>query len=319
MTVAARERTADLRIYVRREEVPLDAEKLCGARFVPADPPFPRHVAVYRINRPWGDPLDCAQDERDRWAEAERAFLDAVSAALEELYRAHGGRGTQVDLHAGSGVWSHLPAPLPLPGRRRRLAARSAAAQRAFLERLEQAERAYRPVRKEIEWRIEEHQAAQRAAERARRQAEQRRREVFLEVAGQRVWSYAVVTVKRRSAVLAYRLDVAPARPLPEPVEPPARPLDAAGLEAALLEALRDGGHSRVRWDPQARAAVERECQERGEEATFEQWWQAVSGEHWRPGPRPPVHGGSHHSSHGAGDGGYGGGDGGYSGCGGGF
>ncbi|WP_461009610.1 hypothetical protein [Streptomyces capparidis] len=316
--MAARERTADLRVHVHKEKVLLDAEKLCGVRFVPAGPPpFPRHVAVYRINHSWGDPLDCAQDERDRWAEAERAFLGALSAALEQLYRAHGGRGALVNLYSDSRAWSRLPAPLPLPGWRRRLAARSAAAQRVFLERLEQAERAYRPVCEEIERRIEEHRAVERAAKRARWRAEVRRREVFLEVAGQRVWSYAVVTVERRPAVLAYRLDVAPARPLPEPAGlagSPARPLDAAGLEAALLETLRDGGHSRVHWDPQARAAVERECRERGEETTFEQWWQAVSGSYWRPGLRPPVHVSSHHSSHGAGDAGYGAGDSGYGG-----
>ncbi|MER7722275.1 hypothetical protein ABTX99_36110 [Streptomyces flaveolus] len=317
-----------------REEVLLPVEEMCGVRFVPAGlPPFPRHVAVYRINHPRGVPLNYVQDERYRWVETERVFLGALSAALEELHQAHGGRGAILNLYAGSQRWNQLSAPLPLPGWRRRIAARSAAAQYVFPERLEQAERAYRPVREEIERRIEEHLTAERAAERAdaraRQEAYQRRREAFLEVARQRVWSYAVVTVKQRPAVLAYRLDVTPAHPLPKPSRPRVRPLNAAKLEAALLKALRDGELSGVRWDPQARAAVEQECRERGEQTIFEHWWQDVSkhwweevpGKYWNaPDSRPPGHDSSRHSRH-AGDGRYGGsfGDGCSGGFGGGF
>jgi len=43
--------------------------------------------------------------EGDAWEAAARTYLDEVSRALEELYRAHGGRSVRLDLFAEERRW----------------------------------------------------------------------------------------------------------------------------------------------------------------------------------------------------------------------
>jgi hypothetical protein len=139
---------------VVRQEVRLDAAGLCP-RFRPSPAvPFPTHVVVYDV-RPdgWserGELISVSSAEERAWADARRTYLRTLSRALEQLYRAHGGRG-HVEVHLPGGwTGTGLRAPRRWPGWRKRAAARSERAQRAFLEQAAAAEQLYRPVRKRI-------------------------------------------------------------------------------------------------------------------------------------------------------------------------
>lgn len=301
------DRTGDSQVWLYRDNVRVDAEKLCGARFVPvASLPFEDHVVIYRIRHGWGEAVSCSKAESERWADAARTYLDTLSRALEELHRDHGGRRArvEVDLYRGERQWQHLLEPFPWPGWRRRVAARSEKAQRAFLARAELAAEEYRPVREEIERRIEEACAERRAANVARRREAERQRGVLQRVASRRLW----VCVDRAdaSAVFVYRFDVSPSDPVPDLARSRSKPLAVRDLEAVLQESTREDGVQRqIQWDPRACAEVEKECREQGVDITFAAWWESVTQRRWTTrrtsSGTGPIHVSSLHSSYGVG------------------
>lgn len=281
---------------VSRDDIRFDVEKLCEKRFVPAvSVQCPRSVTVYRV-RPkggWGDALPCSQADSERWDAAARTCLDSLSRALEDLYRAHGGRKCTVDLRAGSRSWRVLAPPFPWPGWRKRMAKRSEQAQRAFAAAVQRAEEEYRPVREEIARRLAEHRAEQEARELARRKEAERRRSVLHTVAAQRVWLFTVA--EAGSPVFVHRADVPAALALPDsPAESsPEGGLTARRLEEHLLRLARDSdGPVEIRWDRAAQAEVERECRAQDVAVSFSEWWHAVARGAWkstRRGPQPSL------------------------------
>jgi hypothetical protein len=284
-------------VRFRLEKIRLDARKLCEARFVPMPSVrCPESVEAYRAGHGRGDPLRCSQAERERWEAATRDCLDALSRALEDLYRAHGGRvgKAKVDLYTGGRSWSHIPGPRHWPGWRRRLAERSEQAQLAFAEAVRRAEEEYRPVREEIAGRLAEYKAEQEAAELARRREAERRRSVLHTVASGQVWLFG--TEAAGSPVLVYRADVPTALELPDPEagSSPGTALTARRLEESLLALARDSGHTaEFRWDEAARDEVERECRALDVSVRFGQWWREVTQGVWKdtshgPQPVPP-------------------------------
>ena len=296
----------------------LDAERLCGSRFVPvASLPFEDRVVVYTATS-WGEYVSCSKAEADRWVDTAHTYLDTLSRALEKLQRDHGGGGKAKVNLGGSRTWQPPLKPFPWPGWRRRVANRSEKAQRAFLARAELAAEAYRPVREELDRRLEEGRAARRAAAEARRREKERRRGVLQEMASRHIW----VCVDRADAspVFVYRLDAPPPDPVPDLDESGSEPLTVGELEAVLQGSTREGGIQRqIQWDPRAGAAVEEECREQGLDMTFAVWWESVTDGRWKTRTTSsgtgPMHISSHHSSHGAGfDGGLGMSDGGGSG-----
>ncbi|MGK5632790.1 hypothetical protein, partial [Streptomyces sp. URMC 123] len=144
-----------------KRQAPLgDLAEMCGARFVRvASVSLPREITYYDVRavesttRGTGH-LVCPRDRYEHWQDATLAYLAEVVQATADLYRAHGGTSFSMDLRRGSRSWSPPTKPFPWPGRRRRTAARSAAAQREFLARLERAAAAYLPVRDEIASRL---------------------------------------------------------------------------------------------------------------------------------------------------------------------
>ncbi|MGW4898409.1 hypothetical protein ACWEQL_40140 [Kitasatospora sp. NPDC004240] len=299
---AREDEVADGQVRIRRETVRLDVETLCGQRFVPLRPPPWPQVEVHRIGHTWGEPVRCTAEERSRWAAGERACLDRISRALEEIHRAHGGRRSRVDLYADSRS-GHSPGPaLGLPGLRRRGALRSRDAQLAFAAEVRAALVGYLPVRQEIERRQAE-LAAEAAAEReaaaaARRREEERVAAVVAAVAAHPFWRYRWVESGR--TVLVDRADVtAGAVGVPPGGADAARrpaegwdggPMKALDLSVLLLGHLvRPGGAVTFRWSEEARRAVEEECREHDVDLTFRQWWSRVAHGDWEDGPHGPV------------------------------
>ncbi|WP_232664471.1 hypothetical protein [Pseudonocardia sp. TRM90224] len=143
-------------------ELRLGVAELCAPRFVPLpDRPVPDEVSVYECRSSGWGTVPATEAEAEEWQRAAEEYLDALSAALRELYLDHGGWPVygHVDLRRRTWSHRHVPRPFPLPGRRRRLTRRSHTAQRAFLARFDEAEAAYRPVREEIERRLAEQRA----------------------------------------------------------------------------------------------------------------------------------------------------------------
>ncbi|MFI6846595.1 hypothetical protein ACIBJD_18360 [Kitasatospora sp. NPDC050467] len=282
-------------VKVHQDNVRLHATKRCGGAFESvASVELPEQVEVYRIKDNWGEAVACSEAERERWSEAASIFLAAVSRALEELYRAHGGRGGAFDLEQGTGAWRIVPAPRHWPGWKQRAVERSEAAQRAFLTEVQRAREAYRPVREEIDRRLAEQRAAREEAERARAREAQQRRAVLVEVAARRVWLYEVgeeagegdVAVRVR----VFRTDLPPIAA--DRVDPPQEPLTARELEKDLyaLARAQEAGGIALRWDEAARAAVEEECLARGVSVVFAQWWREMALHSWsvtEDGPQP--------------------------------
>ncbi|WP_406193745.1 hypothetical protein OH807_03500 [Kitasatospora sp. NBC_01560] len=292
-------------VTVRRDDVRLDAERRCAGSFEPvAAVELPEQVEVYRIGDGRGEPVACSGAERVRWSKAAATFLAAVSRALEELYRAHGGAAAAFDLDRGTGAWRAVPPPRHWPGWRRRAVDRSAAAQRAFLTEVQRAAEAYRPVREEVEQRLAEQRTARQADEGARAEETRLRRTALEAVAGRRVWLYEVGESDGLVRVRVFRADVPPAGPAtaapgPGPAAPgpapapvlPREPLTAAELEKDLYALSRAGTAGvALRWDDAARAAVEEESREQGLALAFGRWWSEVARHSWtdrRHGPQP--------------------------------
>lgn len=266
---------------MRHELVRIDAESLCGDRFVPAaDVELPTHVAVHRITTWAGAELPCSPAEAQAWDDAARACLGLVSRALERMYRAHGGRHAEIDLASGARSWLHVSPPLWSPGAQRRSARRSAAAQRRFVAEVATATPAYGPVHEHVAGLVEQADAAGRAAE-------LRRAVLVRELARRRCW---VV----RADGGAVRVGMAAGT---------AGALTAAELEQALA-ATRAGERAEPVWDPEARAELERECRDAGVAMTFPQWWDAATEGRWRrrhETRQQARHATSHHSSYGVG------------------
>ncbi|WP_112469182.1 hypothetical protein [Streptomyces triticisoli] len=282
---------------VSRVDVRFDADELCGARFVPtASVRYPESIEVYRMGAryAWGDVLSCSRADLERWDAAVRDCLDSLSRALEDLYRAHGGRNCKVNLYARERNWTHIAGPRHWPGWQRRLAERSEQAQLAFAAAVQRAEEEYRPVREEIARRLAEHKAQQEARLLARRRKAERRRSVLDTVAAKRVWLFKVA--EAGSPILVHRTDVPAARALPDPPagSSPEDGMTARQLEKSLLVLVRKSGHtSKIRWDRTARAEVERECRALGVTLSFPEWWRAVTKKVWKdtrygPQPSPP-------------------------------
>jgi hypothetical protein len=152
-----------------------------------------------------------------------------------------------------------------------------------------EATAAYRPVREQIERRLE--QFAAEVAER-REQYEnrdsasgpraERRAGVLREVAQQNAWLYAIGD---GAVVWVWRDDVAPDPPIQlAPVGH--EPQDAYELETELLRLHREMPR-RIVWDPRAQAAVGQACLDRGEKATFAQWRAALASGQWDTSTSP--------------------------------
>ncbi|MET9401434.1 hypothetical protein [Kitasatospora sp. NPDC002965] len=286
-------------VRVGRDRVRLDVEGLCGARLAPTGSVvLPEHVEVYRIGVGWGEPVPCSEADRARWEGALRTFLDRLSRALEEVYRAHGGRSAVIDLAEGSRAWHGIGRPRRWPGRQRRATERSVHAQQVFALELHRVTELYRPVRAELEQRVAEALVARKAAEEARRREERRRRAVLDGVAAREVWLYRPagrgepVRIHRSDI---HRSDLPAAEPPGAPEGPqdsasPSRgPLTARELATALRELVRaPDGSGDFRWDERARAATEEECRAQDVAVTFHDWWREVTGNHWRAGPEGP-------------------------------
>lgn len=293
-------------VIVERRAATLDAEKLCGPRLVALERGGWPEVLVYLVEARWGDHIAATSAEATAWAAAADSFLDTVSRHLEALYRAHGGarRNVEVNLRDGSRRWSHLRLPYRMPGWRRRMAERSHIAQREFMAGVERAAQVYQPVREEIERRIEVVRAEQRAEAERQRVAALRMREVAGEVGAARSWVWIDTA---DGIAFVHRVDA----PTAKPAGPRSQPLTAPELDGALRGVLRDRPRLEIEWDPQACAAVEHDCAQRGERMSFVEWWDTVTDRHWRhraSGGRTStvrtvstVHATSHHSSHGAG------------------
>ncbi|WP_225823862.1 hypothetical protein [Streptomyces naphthomycinicus] len=297
-------------VRLHRDDVKLDGAKLCGARFVPTTSVrCPESIAVYRVDSArgaWGDVFPCSQADRERWDAAVRNCLDALSRALEALYRAHGGRSCRIDLYKSSWYWVHITEPRRWPRWQRRLREQSEQAQLAFAAAVQQAEEAYRPVREEIAELLAEYKAEQEAAERARRQEREaaelarrqereaarlarrrearRKRSVLRRVATAQVWLFEVG--EAGSPVSVHRADVPASSielPGPSTGSSAEEGLTPRRLEESLLTLVRESGYTaEIRWDEAAQAEVERECRALGAAASFPEWWHAVTKGAWR-------------------------------------
>ncbi|MEW1720957.1 hypothetical protein [Streptomyces sp. NPDC093109] len=263
--MADSDRTGGEPVTMHAVEIPLDVKRACGARFIPsASCAFEDSVRVYRPSPNGDEKLHCTEADLARWAAAERAYLDTLSRALEEFYRAHGGWNARVDLLRGIANWTPLPPFLRLPGRRKRARIRSHNAQRAFLAAIEPATKTYESVRDEITQRIKS------------------RHRTAKEIADQRVWNYITESTDMHSGTvfLVYRCDLSPI-PTSPPKSP--RPLNAHQLDAQLSRLGGLLGLQRIRWEPRARARVAQECRELGLPITFTEWWHIVTDELWEP------------------------------------
>jgi hypothetical protein len=270
------------RVVVARTEVHLGADSLCRPRWVRYAVAVPEHVVAYRIEVGWGLPVTGTPVEGDAWEAAARTYLDEVSGALEELYRAHGGRTVRLDLVAEERRWRELSYPLSWPGWQRRWARRSKRTQREFVERIGRAAQVYGPVRAEVARRYEEVHAEREAEKRAlaeaeelRRQERVRREAPFRQVADGCSWTY-------RGHFRVSRVDV----PSSDEAETyrctPSKPLSTSSLEFVVRsEYFRNGQGGWIEWDPAACAAVERECAALGRPVTFAQWWDTVTVYDW--------------------------------------
>jgi hypothetical protein len=280
-------------VGVRRDFVRFEAEKLCGARFVPtASVHCPEGIEVYRVPSDWDHRyLRCSQSDRERWQAAERVCLNACSSALMDLFRAHGGsRGCWVDLYGDSSYWRGPAEPWHWPGWRRRLAEQSEQAQLAFAAAVRQAEEEYRPVREEIARRLAEYREEQKAAELERRREQERQHSVMATIAAKRVWLYRADAAD--SPVLVYRADVPSAVGLRDlRAGSSEQRLTAQQLEQHLLVVHRDRVRTtEFQWNEAARAEVERECRALDVSVTFESWWSEVTTTQWTAtthGPQP--------------------------------
>ncbi|MEU8975999.1 hypothetical protein AB0D11_43645 [Streptomyces monashensis] len=304
IVVAESESSERVRIWLDESRVHLCTPSNC----VPDSESLPDHIMVFRSRHTGeGVLLSCTKAQRDRWDAGARTYCAAASRAVIRLSRAHG-EYISVDLYSGPFASRIRWAREPLPWRARRLlrAVRSKRAQRAFRVALEQAAEAYRPVREELEPLYAAALAEQRAAEEARRRAEERLREAVRPVADRRCW----VCIQGHGNSTVTIRHVADSPP------PSGEPLTAYELEDALLTIHRAAGRSlQLEWDPGSQAETIRECQELGISIPFGGWWDAVTQSFWKAGPqgpvpadwRPPVTGGSSRSFGGTGMGGTGG------------
>jgi hypothetical protein len=219
--------------------------------------------------------------EGDAWEAAARTYLDEVSRALEELYRAHGGRTVRLDLFAEERRWGELLYPLSWPGWQRRWARRSKQAQREFVDRIGRAARVYEPVRAEVARRYEEPHAEREAEKRALAEAEELRRQEWArlnaplcQVADGCSWTY-------RADLMVSRVDV-PTDEAEADRRTPSEPLSTSSLEFVVRDGyLRNRQSGLIEWDPAACAAVERECAALGSPVTFAEWWDTVTVYDW--------------------------------------
>ncbi|MFE5586086.1 hypothetical protein [Kitasatospora sp. NPDC056531] len=305
IVVAESESSERVRIWLDESRVYLSTPSNC----VPTPEPLPHHIMVFRSRHTREAVLlSCTEAQRDRWDAGARTYCDTASRAVIRLSRAHG-EDISVDLYTGPFTsrtrWIRGE---PLSWRARRLlrAVRSKRAQRAFRAALEQAAEAYRPVREELEPLYAAALAEQRAAEEARRRAEERLREAVRPVADRRCW--VCVQGHGHSTVAIRHVADSP--------QPSGEPLTAYELEDALLTLHRAAGRSlQVEWDPDSRSETIRECQELGISISFGGWWDAVTRSSWKAGPhgpvpadwQPPVAGGSSSRFGGTGMGGTGG------------
>lgn len=148
----------------RKERVKVNVGEICGVRFMRTESlPFHDDFVVYEVGNGWGTQVYCSKEERERWAAAVRTYLDELSEAYVQLCRAHGVKTVEINLRTGAMRWAMPPAPIRLPGWRRRAAARSLQAQRQFQARVASPTEGYRPVREEIERRLEQVAAERRA------------------------------------------------------------------------------------------------------------------------------------------------------------
>ncbi|MGV9271097.1 hypothetical protein ACWDRR_41415 [Kitasatospora sp. NPDC003701] len=273
------------------DNVQLYAQRRCGERFEPVPSlRIPEVAQVYRFTPGWGEPVPCSEEERARWEAAASTYLAALSRAVEELYRGHGGREAhlRVDLERGTGAWRTLTPVRRWPGWRRRAVERSESAQRAFVAEAERAGEAYRPTREEIDRRLAEQRAAREAALLARRREAESRRAVLDAVAARRVWRYGAEA--GGSPVRIDRADRRPASGDPTGGAPEGQELlTAVELEDALraLPGAQDGT-TELWWDEPSCAAVEEECRAQGVPVGFAQWWGEVARYVWTAGPHGP-------------------------------
>jgi hypothetical protein len=279
-------RSGERRVGVFKVRVPLDKVRWFRKHFVRVPLlPIPTHVEVYRIDSRYcgREAIPYSTSEEQRWTAAEQAYRDTARLADDDVCRAH--LGLRARLTLDRSWWWEPPPPSPWPWWQRRRATRSEKAQRAFVAVLERAAEEYRPVRAEIERRLEEirreiaeEDARRRVAAEAARRDEERRRRVRREMAARRVW--VCVDGADEDAVVVYRADVPPDR-VPDAGQRHSEPLTVAELEDVLREA-QEAGRSRVEWDPRACAAVEDDCREQDAHVAFATWWDSVTGYRWR-------------------------------------
>ena len=269
------------RVVVARTEVHLRADSMCRPRWVRYAVAVPEHVVAYRIGERWGLPVTGTPVEADAWEAAARTYLDEVSRALEELYRAHGGRSVRLDLVAEERRWRELSYPLSWPGWQRRWARRSKRAQREFVDRIGRAAQVYGPVRAEVARRYEEADAERAAEERALAEAEELRRQERVR------WNAPLRQVAdgcswvHRGHFRVSRVDVA-SEAAEKDRRTPSEPLSTSSLELVVRnEYFRDRYCNWILWDPAACAAVERECAALGRPVTFAEWWDTVTVYEW--------------------------------------
>lgn len=264
------------------------------------------HATLYGGEQGFCGEVPCFEDEANRWRDAESAYLGTLSRALETLHHAHGGQASRLDLSSDPAVRPLSPL-LASPVRRTMWrpwrGAASRKAQRAFLACAEQAAEIYRPVREEIERRVVEHTAEDRAAAQAIEKETEHWEEVFLQIAGECSWACA----ESADAVFVHRCGVPPQDALPDSARSASAQLTTEELENLLAGSADVVGGRVIRWDARARAETEKECRERGMPVTFHTWWRWVTGRHWREtsyGPNVPDRPGSYDA--GARGGGYG-------------
>ena len=273
------------RVRLARSKVWLGADRLCGPRWVRYAVSVPEHVVVYRVESGWGETVACTADEAGAWEAAARTYLGEVSRALEELYRAHGGRAVRVDLAADRRTWTNLWYPISWPGWQRRWAQRSKRAQYAFVDRVQRARQAYETVSAEAARRYEVVHGARKAEERRRAEEEELRRQERVrrnatcrQVADGCSWIY----IRRGGNFHVYRVDIGPAPPPGAHDPSPSAPMSTSSLESVVRgEILRSRHGSHIRWNSAASAAVERECAALGQRVTFAEWWDTVAEHHW--------------------------------------
>ncbi|MDO0939147.1 hypothetical protein QQY66_48380 [Streptomyces sp. DG2A-72] len=214
-----------------------------------ATPDLPEHsppYGPYGVGRVYR--MLCTPDTQRRWTDAALAYADEISEASKEFYAA-AGPVPYVEpwsllrfLRTGHG----RPAPPAEPRWTvprmkypdyRRLESR-------YEDRVSAAEKAYAPVRTEIENLVEE--AEQAAWERARAD-EQRRMDAF---AAEAVWLFVMKGTPESRTCLVFRHDVPPRMPVTDP-ERRVTPMRPSELDVALRQILTRE-KARVAWDPNA-------------------------------------------------------------------